>query len=127
VAYNPKTWVTGETITAAELSAIEQGVQAAAAAADTANSGLGGKVNSSTYTAGLAGKADLVSGTVPDSQLPSRLSDASLKAAIDAEGTAKGWGSGGSTFTLTDNGDGTFTAAGSGVTDNGNGTFTIAA
>jgi hypothetical protein len=75
------TWNSGDTVTAALLNDLEgradQGV--------TANTGLASKVNSSTYTAGLAGKADLVGGTVPDAQLPSRLSDASLKAAIDAE------------------------------------------
>jgi lysophospholipase L1-like esterase len=58
MSYNPKTWTTGETITAAELNAIEQAASAASAAADTANTGLTSKVNSSTYTAGLAGKVD---------------------------------------------------------------------
>jgi hypothetical protein len=82
VSYTPKTWTTGETITAAELNAIEQGVQGAASTADTANTGLTSKVNSSTYTAGLAGKADLVSGSVPDTQLPARLQDTALRAAF---------------------------------------------
>jgi hypothetical protein len=61
VAYTPHTWTAGETIDAAKLNANEQGTQAAAAAADTANSALAGKVNSSTYTAGLAAKADTAS------------------------------------------------------------------
>jgi hypothetical protein len=53
-----------------------------------------------------------------------RLSDASLRAAFDARYAPIGSGGG---VTVTDNGDGTFTASGTAVTDNGDGTFTIAA
>lgn len=73
---------------AAAISGLQQAATAATdaelqAAVDTLNSALSGKadaaatssalatkVNSSTYTAGLAGKADLVSGKVPVAQLP---------------------------------------------------------
>lgn len=43
---------------------------------------LANKVNAATYTTGLAGKADLTAGRVPEAQLPDRLSDASLRTAF---------------------------------------------
>lgn len=45
MSYNPKTWVNGETIYAAGLNAMEQGIQAAAADADAVEAAVGSASN----------------------------------------------------------------------------------
>jgi len=55
------------------------------------NTALGTKVNSSTYVNGLTAKADLVSGTVPDGQIPDTITrDSELLASINDGSTPTG-------------------------------------
>jgi hypothetical protein len=97
------------------------GVEAArATAAEQAlATSVANKVNNSTYTAAMANKADLVGGAVPDSELPSRLADSALRAALgsadpvlsafvyDGSGNLTSYAEDGITITLTYNSDGT--------------------
>ncbi len=51
------------------LNGLESSLRTKASSTDL-SSGLSGKVNTATYTAGMANKADLVGGVIPTSQLP---------------------------------------------------------
>lgn len=51
------------------INGLETSIASKASAADL-SSGLAGKVNTGTYTSGMANKADLVGGVIPTAQLP---------------------------------------------------------